>query len=140
MLTMHWEELQALLEWWLYLYGHMQEVSVIQAGLHRAVLVAAAADVRVRRAHDEELVEVTLGKELKQQADGLLLGHHAQQAHHVGVLQIGQHGRLLCEEKKDTERKISRERKCDASCTLDDYRPDSRCQFEACVIFMILLM
>ncbi|TNN44955.1 hypothetical protein EYF80_044847 [Liparis tanakae] len=41
-----------------HLDGHVQEVPVVQAGLHRAVLVAAAADVGVRRAHDEELVEM----------------------------------------------------------------------------------
>lgn len=78
-----------------HLYGHMQEVAVIQAGLHRAVLIAAAADVGVRRAHDEELVKVSLGEELKQHTHRLLLRHHAQQTHHVGVLQLCQHCGLL---------------------------------------------
>lgn len=71
-----------------HLYGHVQEVSMIQTGFHCPVLITAAADVRVRRAHDEELVEVTLGQKLKQHADGLLLSHHTQQAHHVWVLQL----------------------------------------------------
>lgn len=31
-----------------YLYGHMKEVSVIQAGFHCAVLITATANVRVR--------------------------------------------------------------------------------------------
>lgn len=73
----------------------MQEVSMIQAGFHSAVLIAAAADVRVWRTHDEELVEVALGQKLKQHADGLLLRHHTQQAHHVWVLQLCEHCDLL---------------------------------------------
>lgn len=48
-----------------YLYGHMKEVSMIQAGFHCAVLIAAAAYIRVRRAHYEELMEVPLRKKLK---------------------------------------------------------------------------
>jgi len=83
---------------------------VVQAGLHRAVLVAAAADVGVRRAHDEELVEVAEGQELKQHADGLLLHHHAQQAHHVGVLQLGEHRRLLGSERGGRGRDLRAER------------------------------
>lgn len=73
---------------------------MIQAGLHRAVLIAAAAHVRMRRAHDEELVQVPLRQELEQHAHGLLLGDHAQQAHHVRVLQLRQRGRLLPAGKK----------------------------------------
>lgn len=64
----------------------MQEVAMIQAGFNRAILVTAAANIRVWRTHDEELVEVALRKKLKQHTDWLLLGHHTQQAHHVGVL------------------------------------------------------
>lgn len=73
----------------------MQEVSVIQGGFDGSVLVAAAAHVRVGGAHDEELVEVSLGQELKEHADGLLLGHHAQETHHVRVLQLRQQRRFL---------------------------------------------
>lgn len=68
---------------------------MIQAGFHRAILITAAADVRVRGTHDEELVEVALGQKLKQHADGLLLGDHTKQAHQVGVLKLGQHRSLL---------------------------------------------
>lgn len=78
-----------------YLYGHMQKISMIQAGFHRAVFIAATADVWVWRTHDEELVEVTLGQKLKQHADRLLLGNHTHQAHQVGVLKLGQHCGLL---------------------------------------------
>lgn len=78
-----------------HLYGHMQEVAMVQGGLHGAVLVTAAADVRVGGTHDEELVEVSLGQELKQHADRLLLGHHAQEAHHVRVLELRQHCNFL---------------------------------------------
>ena len=78
-----------------YLYGHMQKVAVIQAGFHSAVFVTAAADVRVRGTHDEELVEITLWQELKQHTDRLLLGDHTQQTHHVGMLQLSQHRGLL---------------------------------------------
>lgn len=59
---------------------------MIEAGFHCAVLIAAAANIRVWRAHDEELVQVALRKKLKQHTDGLLLGHHPEQAHHVWVL------------------------------------------------------
>lgn len=68
---------------------------MIQAGFHCPVFVAAAADVRVRRAHDEELVEVALRQELEQHADGLLLSHHTQHAHDVRMLQLRQDSRLL---------------------------------------------
>lgn len=88
-----------------HLYGHMQEVAVIQAGFDRPVLVTAAADVRVRRAHDEELVEVALGQELKEHADRLLLGHHTQEAHHVWVLELRQHRHFL---GGKTERELRR--------------------------------
>lgn len=73
----------------------MQEVSMIQAGLHSAVLIAAASNIRVWGTHDEELVEVALGQKLKQHTDRLLLDHHAQQTHHVRVLQLRQHCDLL---------------------------------------------
>lgn len=78
-----------------HLYGHVQEVPVIQAGFHSAILITAAPDIRMWRTHDEELVEVALGQKLKQHADGLLLGHHTQEAHNVWVLELGQHGSLL---------------------------------------------
>lgn len=78
-----------------HLYGHMQEVSVIQGGLDGAVLVTAAAHVRMRGTHDEELVEVSLGQELEQHADRLLLGHHSQETHHVRVLELRQHRGFL---------------------------------------------
>lgn len=73
----------------------MQEVAMVQGGLDGSVLVTAAADVRVGRTHNEELVEVPLGQELKQHADGLLLGHHTQQTHHVRVLELRQHCSFL---------------------------------------------
>lgn len=68
---------------------------MIQGGLDGAVLVTAAADVRVGRTHDEELVQVSLGQELKQHADGLLLGHHTQETHHIRVLELCQHCSFL---------------------------------------------
>lgn len=84
----------------------MQEVSVIQGGLHRAVLVTAAAHVRVWGAHDEELMEVPLGEELKQHADGLLLGHHTQQTHHVRVLELRQHCSFLGGDKRNLQHNL----------------------------------
>lgn len=68
---------------------------MVQAGLDCSVLIAAAAHVRMRGTHDEELVEVALREELEQHADGLLLGHHSQQAHHVWMLKLRQHCSLL---------------------------------------------
>lgn len=62
---------------------------MIQAGFYSTIFITAAANIRVRRAHDEELMEVALGQKLKQHTDGLLLGHHAQQTNYTGVLQLG---------------------------------------------------
>lgn len=68
---------------------------MIQAGLDCAVFVAAAANIRVRRSHDKELVEIPLWQELKQHADWMFLGNHTQQANHVRMLQFSQDRRLL---------------------------------------------
>jgi hypothetical protein len=66
----------------------VQEVSVVQDGLDGPVLITTTAHVRVRRTHDEELMEVPLVQELKQHADRLFLGHYPQNTHHIVMVQL----------------------------------------------------
>lgn len=73
----------------------MQKVSMIQTGFYSAILIAAAANIRVRRTHDKELMEIPLGQKLKQHTGRLLLDNHAKEADHVRMLKLSQHGSLL---------------------------------------------
>lgn len=73
----------------------MQKVSMIQAGFYSAILITAAANVRVGWTHDQKLVEVPLWQKLEQHAGRLLLGNHTDKTDHVWVLELCQHGGLL---------------------------------------------
>lgn len=80
-----------------YLHCNVQEVSMVQAGLNSAVLIAAAADVRVWRAHDQELMEISEWEELEEHAHRLLLCHHAQETHNIRMVELCKYRSLLLE-------------------------------------------